>query len=1469
LDIEAIAWSFESAWWEASCRDGEPPRIESVLGDLPLELRGHESLELVLELASIDLEHRLKLDLPARVEDYLGSFAPLRRDEAIRDLVVTEFRYRLFRGEEPDLETYRERFPGVCDSRLLEQLRALRQDPENDPRSPRFRLIRLHREGGLGQIYQAFDRELGRRVALKRMHDVDKDRANVRTQFLNEARLTGWLDHPGIVPVHSLGQGEGDQSPYYAMRLVRGETLREAIRRYHKGQGASQRDQKMALRRLLGHFVYVCNTLAYAHSRSILHLDVKPANIMVGPYEETLLIDWGLARSTDRGSPSPLPPAPASWPFCAPPNVSKNTVMGTLPYMSPEQAAGAAGQLGPATDVYSLGATLYEILTGQPPFADARNTLEQGRLKELIGRGAFVRPRQVVPSVPGPLEAICLKAMAPKPEGRYPSAQALASEVERWLADEPVEAWPDPPLVRAWRLAKRHRTLVATCVAALVVAAIGLSTVLAVQAEAYRRLTAANQREKASRRLAQERANLALEAIATFTQAAGTDAVLGQPQFESLRKKLLNTPLDFYRRFKQGIEQSGDTDEKTRSQLGLAYLGLDFVNDRLGSRADARVACEQAVALYRNLAEDYPKVAAHRRNLAVAYDRLGGLQRESGHSRDARVSYERAGSLFRRLAAESPSHPGPQLDVAKNRINAGEQLKEIGSTVAAMSCYTEARSIYEKLQREHPEKAEYLGGVAAIDCSLSELLLDRGRLPEALQYARAARAGFEAVVQASPTIPDHRGDLATICLRTAGIQLAAARIVEARASYDRALDLLGELVRRYPTVGNYRARLANTRSHRANLLSSLGHLREAREDFEAARSAQEGLVADQEDSVRYRVQLAATLTNLGSLLYHSGQFDQAATTCGKAHDLLDRLPPDDDVVEHQRNLGAVVANLGNLQNKLGHPQEAETAYRRVHALFDRLAKQYPDRVSMKSDKVRAGNNLTSLLLELGRIKEAQAVLNDSIAIQERLLRVDGASVEYRSGLARLLGFVGDLHQHAGHLTNAIASYAKVRHMQEELLREQPEQAEIQRALARTATGLGDLARRAGNLAQANREFTQARTLFQGLVRDQPDNMTAKVDLAQLLGRIGDLDLSLGKRSSATQLFNEAQVLLREVVGKEPEGVESRSELAATDMRIGLVSKAAGQLESATTSLEEARRLGEELVRAVPNVAAHKRALAATLGELANLKALANDLVGATDLYRESQRILRELIRNPDSASEHRVALAVTSASLGSFLAATGRPAEAVASHEEACALFEELVRQDPNDLSLRSNLGGVLNNLGLALREMRRATEAKDAFDRAIEQQRVAFHKAPQVSQYRRFLSNHYRGMAQVQRDLRDPVRAVEWSLQHQALWPEEPRELYESACDLAQCIPLWAPRQAGADASAPSGGDRCRALAVDALRRSIAHGLRDPSALRDERLSPLRDTLEFQALPLDMRLPTNPFQDSFDGREGSGVEIR
>jgi serine/threonine-protein kinase len=283
----------------------------------------------------------------------------------------------------------------------------------------------------MGAVWRVTDEELGREVAMKVVRApglTDDDAA----RLLAEARVHARLEHPGIVPIHDVGR-LADGRVYYVMKLVRGDRLDRHLRP----------DASLAER--LRIFQRVCETIAFAHAHAVVHRDLKPGNIMVGSFGEVLLMDWGVAKVLGAGTATPSPASqPSRARVPAVHETADGTRLGTPGWMAPEQAAGDIAAIGPRTDVYGLGAILFFLLAGSAPGEGAASVVAD--------------LRRVRPGLPRPLQAICARALSSRPDDRYPNAEALSEEIDRFQAGLPVIAYPEGLFERAMRLATRYRT---------------------------------------------------------------------------------------------------------------------------------------------------------------------------------------------------------------------------------------------------------------------------------------------------------------------------------------------------------------------------------------------------------------------------------------------------------------------------------------------------------------------------------------------------------------------------------------------------------------------------------------------------------------------------------------------------------------------------------------------------------------------------------------------------------------------------------------------------------------------------------------------------------------------------------------------------------------------------------------------------------------------------------------------------
>jgi eukaryotic-like serine/threonine-protein kinase len=848
------------------------------------------------------------------------------------------------------------------------------RDRRDDSTARRFRVLRPHARGGLGAVFVALDEELNREVAIKEIQDsFVKDPIN-RARFLAEAVITGNLEHPGVVPVYALGWRAG--RPFYAMRFIRGESFKEAIDAFHRGAHtpADPGARFLALRKLSNRFISVCEAIAYAHSRGLLHRDLKPANIMLGKYGETLVIDWGLAV------PLPHPAEPNKGQEEPPPLGAKRSpglgsLVGTPAYMSPEQASGERERLSAASDIYSLGATLYCLLTGKAPF-DGRDV---ATILQRVCVGDFPAPRQVDASIDRALDAICLKAMSLNPQARYSSANALAEDVERWLADEPVSAARAPLALRARRWARRHRTLVASALATLVVAVIGLSAVATVQSRANRDLKNANQ-EKSAALQETLRAKQATEKALEFSEQARQqkDAVL-----VFFKEKILWTARPEERQGGLGrtvtvrnavntaepaiarlFENQPLVEAEVRGAIGETYFYLGELPLAVPQLKRALYLCEQ------HLSKSNVNTLMARNNLALAY-------KDAGRYADAIKLFEEA--LEQMTATLGASDPRTltacnNLALAYQAVGRGDAaIRLLESTLAARertlgrnheatlgtrinlaATYlaagrtTDAVRIHEETARQCERKlgADHLDTLAARS-NLAKAYRAAGRIPDAVELCEQVLTARERKLSADDhQVLGSRNDLATA-------YLDAGRVADAIAMHEATLRLLeAKSGVDHPDTLTSRNNLA-TAYHDADRIAEAQSMHEQTLKQRLSRLGQ-----DHPDTLMSRNNLATTYLDLNrtseGMQLLEVTLEASERTLGSDHPftLLTR------------------SNLAAAYNRAGSPAKAARLH--LETLKSRTTNLGPDH----PDTLISRNNLAMAYWSAGRAEEAIALWSE-------------------------------------------------------------------------------------------------------------------------------------------------------------------------------------------------------------------------------------------------------------------------------------------------------------------------------------------------------------------------------------------------------------------------------------------------------------------------------------------------------------
>lgn len=848
---------FEAAW-----RRGEKPRIEDSLTEAGLDVDATQSLS---RLLSLEVSLRLEAGESPGPVDYLARFP------ASRGLIEALFASRTTAADATVDAPPRSPADAATSSNPLVESTvrdgqtttahgedhpdAPRDEPSPSWSASRFEVGRFHDAGMLGEVFIARDLELNRDVALKVMRERTARHAVNRKQFVLEGMVTGGLEHPGIVPVYSLGTRE-DGRRFYAMRFIQGPSLRDGLKRLHGAADApplAPGEERPTLPRLLRHFIAACHAVAYAHSRGVLHRDLKPEHVLLGPFGETLVVDWGLAIPIPRAA---APGAALEFPAGAEAIARDGGVVGTLAFMSPEQALGVQGSLDGRGDVYSLGAILYALLTGRAPIQGGEFATMLSRAR----RGEFPPPREVARGVPPALEAICLKAMAHAPSDRYATAAELARDVERWLDDEPTVAYPEPIAARVGRSLRRHRTAAVGGVVAMLCTLAGLVALNVQMADANARLADANavirrERDRAEvargdavAAAAQREANFnaSLNAINGYLRRIGSGDIPNAPGTTALRGDIANVTA----RLLDTLWEQEPADAEVRYMAGRAYREHANILRLLAHPTDD--SYRRAVELLRGAAAAKPRERRYRDYLAETLRDAAGRHKLANRPDAAAPLLAEAVELTTRLRAERPDEPNYARSDARGLIALAENLTLIGSFEEARAHAERALALMRPLaDGDAPGPTDRLEVVAFL-CVLGGTLVEAGRPAEAAPalYESIDRAG--AAMAAAPGSPDPRFLAGYARMHRARALAALGRHDEATTTIAAAAADFDGLASEYPEVVHYRRNLAETLIVRAEWRASTdAPPDDARLDLDRARTLAEGLLQVDPENLDY------------------------------------------------------------------------------------------------------------------------------------------------------------------------------------------------------------------------------------------------------------------------------------------------------------------------------------------------------------------------------------------------------------------------------------------------------------------------------------------------------------------------------------------------------------------------------------------------------------------------------------------
>jgi serine/threonine protein kinase len=724
--------------------------------------------------------------------------------------------------------------------------------------------------------------------------------------------------------------------PYFVMELVKGVPITKFCD-----------DRKLTPRERLELLLPVCHAIQHAHQKGIIHRDIKPNNVLIALYDGRpvpKVIDFGVAKAAGQ----PLTEHTVV--------TGLGAVVGTPEYMSPEQAELNQLDIDTRSDVYSLGILLYELLTGTTPLT--RKRVKDAALLELlrvireeepqkpstrlsttdelpsIAANRGIEPARLSRMVRGELDWIVMKALEKDRNRRYETANGFAMDVQRYLADEPVQACPPSAWYRLRKFVRRNKGPV------LAVSLVLLALVAGIVGTTWQAIRAANRAE--GERLAKERAEtnftLADEAVEKYLGTVAYDPELSRVDLNRLRKKLLKSAVPFL----QKLAAQKSDDPEVEAGRGRAYLRLAFVRLDMGENEASIGDSKAARAIFARLADEFPDVPEYRQKLATSDDYLGRSLMQLGKDKEAEAAFRRAISVGDKLADRFPDEPKYRLELSNSLSSLGSLLKSPERLEEREAFHRRALDIREKLAADFPTIPEYRHALAQSHNNLGNLLRAQRKHEEAGAAYRRAIDIREKLVDEFPDEPEYRRDLAKH-LHNLGMTL---RLLNQRedeeAANRRALAIWEKLAKDFPTVPEYRQGVARSHNGLGVWLKEQGKHPAAVAAHRRALDIREKLAADFPTVPEYRQETAHSQHNLGELLVLLGKFEEAEEAYGRAVDIQKKLADHlADQPEYRRYLAELHNELGNLLKNLGKGPAAEAAYQQAIAIRTKLAAGFP------------------------------------------------------------------------------------------------------------------------------------------------------------------------------------------------------------------------------------------------------------------------------------------------------------------------------------------------------------------------------------------------------------------------------------------------------------------------------------------------------------------------------------------------
>jgi serine/threonine protein kinase/tetratricopeptide (TPR) repeat protein len=738
-----------------------------------------------------------------------------------------------------------------------------------------YKLIEQIGEGGMGAVWMAQQTDPVKRLVALKLIKAGMDSRQVIARFEAERQALALMDHPNIARVLD-GGTTGAGRPYFVMDLVKGVPITRYCDEHH-----------LTPRQRLELFLPVCQAVQHAHQKGIIHRDLKPSNVLVALYDGQpvpKVIDFGVAKAAGQ-------------------TLTEDTlvtgfgaIVGTLEYMSPEQAEINQLDIDTRSDIYALGVLLYELLVGSPPFSskemgtggllemlrvirEQEPTKPSAKLSTAEGLPTLAANRGTEPAkltklVRGELDWIVMKALEKDRARRYETANGFAGDVRRYLNDEPVLACPPSVGYRLRKFVRRNRGPVVAASAILLCLLTGIvgTTAGLVWALRERDKTAGALIAETNAREAEKQArDKAMAALRDMTDDFVENQLARGKELTDENKEFLRKIIKHFECFAAITTD----DAESRAIRAEGYFRVGIMRYRLGELNEAEVAYADALALFKQLAADVPARPEFRRGLARTHNNLGALLHTTGRAEAAEAAFRDALALHDRLAADFPARPEFRRSLGGNHYNLAGLLQTTGRLEGAEVAYGDALAVWKRLTADFPARPEFRNDLAQCHINLGILLGTMRRLKEAEVAYGDALALLKPLAADFPARPEFRRHLARTHNSLGGLLRATGREEAAEAAYRDAIALYDRLAADFPVRPEFRQGLAQCHNNLGILLCATGRLEKGEAAYAAALAIDRRLATDFRDQPDLRDGLATTCQTLAIHRFRQRDFEAA------------------------------------------------------------------------------------------------------------------------------------------------------------------------------------------------------------------------------------------------------------------------------------------------------------------------------------------------------------------------------------------------------------------------------------------------------------------------------------------------------------------------------------------------------------------------------------------------------------------